>query len=94
MLIFTEVIGLIITIICKSVINENKSLSYSKKFKFKELLVIYILLIITVIHMMIYYHIQLYNFLIYIFITLQILTIEGKINERKIKKQVLGDSFI
>lgn len=94
MLIFTEVIGLIITIICKSVINENKSLSYSKKFKFKELLVIYILLIITVIHMMVYYHIQLYNFLIYIFITLQILTIEGKINERKTKRQNLNNGFI
>lgn len=94
MLIFTEVIGMIITIIYKPVINENKSLSHSKKFKFKELLVIYILLIITVIHMLIYYHIQLYNFLIYIFITLQILMIEGKKNEKKTKRQNLNNGFI
>lgn len=89
-----EFIGLLMTTICNPISNENKPLSYNKRIKFKKLSIIYIIAIITIINIMIYYHIWIYNFIIYIFITLQILTIGGKINERKTKKQVLGDSFI
>lgn len=93
-IIFIEVIGMLLTIICNPVINENKPLSNNKKAKFKKLSVIYTVLIIALVNTLIFYYIKFYNFLIYIFITLQILTIGGKIHESKTKKQNLNNDFI
>ena len=94
MIVLIELVSLIITISCNPIINENKPISYKKKIKFKKISVIYILMLIITIHIMMHYNIQLYNFLIYVIITIQILTIGGKQNERKYKKKNIDNVFI